>query len=130
MRTAMLGASVAVLLITSGSAAPSQTAATGRLMREKMTHSQRILEAIMISDYGLLDRESAALLHATEAPGWWVLKSPEYAAKSSAFVRETQDLVESAQQRDLDAAAMHYVSLTLTCYQCHRYLKNSRIAPH
>jgi hypothetical protein len=128
MRTAIRGLFVLALLVTCGSAAPRQTPATGRVMREKLTHSQRILEAIMISDYALLERESAALSRATEAPGWSVLKSPEYLRQSDAFVRATRDLVDAAKQRDLDAAAMHYVSLTLSCYQCHRYLKNARIA--
>jgi hypothetical protein len=57
-----------------------------------------------------------------------VLKTPEYSRQSEAFVRATEDLVAAAKHRDLDLAAMHYVSLTMSCYQCHRYVKNARIA--
>jgi hypothetical protein len=113
-------------MTSSGSA--KQTAATGRLMREKLTHAQRVLEALTTSNYALLERESSALSDATKQLGWMVLKTPEYSRQSEAFVRATEDLVAAAKHRDLDLAAMHYVSLTMSCYQCHRYVKNARIA--
>jgi cytochrome c556 len=111
-----------------GSGLDGQTVATGRVMREKLMHSQRILEAILVSNFDLLERESTALSKATEAPGWFVLEGPEYQRQSAAFLRATRDLVEAAKERDLDAAANHYTTLTMTCYQCHRYMKNARIA--
>ena len=119
---------ILVLLALWGSAAPAQTPALGRVMREKLTHSQKILEAIMTSDFAALETHSAALTRVTQSSAWSVLKSPEYSRQSSAFLGAAQDLVEAAKQRDLDAAAEHYVSLTLACFRCHRYMKNARIA--
>jgi cytochrome c556 len=116
-----------VLGTSSGSAAP-QTAATSRVMREKLTHAQRLLEAITTSDFALLERESQALSKVTSDLGWMVFKTPEYRRQSDTFLRATEDLVAAAKQHDLDLAAMHYVSLTMSCYQCHRYVKNMRIA--
>ena len=107
---------------------PAQTPATGRLMRQKLAHSQKVLEAIMTSDFALLERESAALEQATKAPAWAVLLSPEYMRQSGAFLRAAQDLRDAAKRHDLDGAASSYVSLTLTCFQCHRYIKDRRIA--
>jgi hypothetical protein len=119
---------IAVGLVLLGSGLDGQTVATGRVMREKLMHSQRILEAILTSNFDLLERESTALSKATEAPGWFVLEGPEYQRQSAAFLRATRDLVEAAKERDLDAAVNHYTTLTMTCYQCHRYMKNARIA--
>ena len=119
---------ILVWFAMAGSAAYGQTTATGRVMRMKLTHSQRILEAILTSDFALLQRESAALARATELPGWSVLNSPEYQRQSAAFLRATRDLIEAAKERDLDAAATDYTALTMSCYQCHRYMKNARIA--
>ena len=119
---------VGALLAGSVATVPAQTPETGRLMRDKLTHSQRILEAIMTSDFASLQRESAAMVRATELPAWSVLKSPEYLRQSAAFVRANQDLQEAAQARDLDAAALDYMALTLTCFQCHKHIKGKRIA--
>jgi hypothetical protein len=117
-----------VLLGVSGASPAGQTAATSRVMREKLVHSQQVLRAIMISDYALLDREAAALLQLTRAEGWQVLNSPEYIRHSDAFRRSIEELAESAKARDLDGAAVEYSSLVMRCYQCHRYLKGMRIA--
>ncbi|MFA5908567.1 MAG: hypothetical protein WC815_07315 [Vicinamibacterales bacterium] len=114
---------------TLGMSAPSaQTPSTGRLMRDKLTHTNRILEAILTSDYESLDRESAALVRATELPAWSVLKSPEYLRQSAAFISAIQDLRDAAKARDLDTAALQYMSLSLTCFQCHKHIKGARIA--
>jgi cytochrome c556 len=115
-------------LVVLGSGLDGQTVATGRVMREKLAHSQRILEAILVSDFALLEKETTALSKATEAPGWFVLEGPEYQRQSAAFLRATRDLLDAAKERDLDTAANAYMTLTMTCYQCHRYMKNARIA--
>ena len=131
MKIAVRPVALAALLglsAMSASDGAAQTPALGRLMREKLAHSEKVLEAIMTSDYASLQRHSEDLIRVTESPVWSVLKSPEYIRHSAAFLRATQDLVKAAADRDFDAATMHYVSLTLSCYQCHRYIKNRRIA--
>ena len=116
------------LLAAAASTSFAQTPATGRVMREKLVHTQKILEAIMTSNFSVLEQESAALEQATRSPGWDVLKSPEYRRQSEAFLRATQALQEAAKSRDLDAAALRYASMTLSCFDCHRYVKNARVA--
>jgi hypothetical protein len=119
---------VLALVVVSGLDASAQTPATGRLMRLKLAHSQKILEAILTSDFALLDRESSELAQVTKSSAWSVLYSPECTRQSGAFLRAIDDLRDAAKGRDLDGAASSYVSLTLTCFQCHRYMKNKRIA--
>ena len=126
MRKLLLGVCVLVLAATSG--ARGQTLTTRSVMRDKLTHSQKILESIMVSNFDLLDQSTAALLRDIDAPGWAVLNTPEFMKQSGAFRAVARDLREAATERDLDAAATRYAALTLSCYQCHRYLKGARIA--
>ena len=97
-------------------------------MREKLGHSQKILEAILTSNFALLDRESAALAKATEVPAWTVLQGPEYMRQSEAFLKALRELRDAAKGRDLDAAAQRYNTLTTSCFACHRYMKDRRLA--
>jgi hypothetical protein len=127
MKTFKRVIAVLAVIVMSGANVPGQTLSTGRVMREKLAHSQKILEAIMTSDFASLDRESRELERATESPAWSAFSSPEYLRQGAAFLRATADLREAAKGRDLDAAALHYMSLTLSCFECHRYMKNSRI---
>ena len=121
-------ATVALLLALSGPGATAQTAATNRVMREKLMHSQKILEAIMTSDFKGLEEHGAAIVNLTKTEGWSVLKSAEYARRSEAFVHALDDLITSAKAKDLDSAAVRYMSLTLACFECHRQIKNMRLA--
>ena len=117
---------LAVLL--SGTTAPAQTPGTARVMRQKLTHSQKILEAILTSDFALLDRESADLAKVTQLPAWTTLRGPEYLRQSEAFLKVLGELRSAAKDRDLDAAARQYNELTTTCFACHRYMKDRRLA--
>src|SRR5579864_6030747 len=87
-----------------------QTLATRHVMKQKLAHSQRILESLMTSDFDTLERESEALSHVVEQPGWGVLTTPEYIHYSSAFLTATTELVKAARAHDLDGAAGHYTT--------------------
>jgi hypothetical protein len=97
-------------------------------MQQKLELSHHVLEAVMTSDCDALERDSNALARLTEKPGWMVLTTPEYVRYSGAFVNAVQELSAAARDHDLDAAAIRYASMTMACYQCHRYVKNSRVA--
>lgn len=128
MKTLIRFGVVLLLVAVSGPAGSGQTPATARVMREKLGHSQKILEAILTSNFALLDRESAALAKVTELPAWTVLQGPEYMKQSEAFLKALRDLRAAAKERDLDAAVQRYNALTTTCFGCHRYMKDRRLA--
>ena len=120
---------VLLLVAMSSTSGFGQTPGTRRVMREKLGHSQKILEAILTSNFALLERESAALGAATKAPAWAVLlNGPDYMKQSEAFLAALRELTSAAKDHDLDAAAQHYTTLTMTCFGCHRYMKDRRLA--
>jgi len=98
------------------------------VMREKLGHAEKILEAVVTSDWISLETQSRELEQLTNDPRWMVLKYPEYARHSTAFVRAVQTLHTAAAQRDLDETPKAYVAVTLQCVECHRYLARARIA--
>ena len=68
-------------------AASNQGPQLSRVMRDKLAHAQKILEAVVTSDWTSMDSNSRALERLTNNPGWTVLKFPEYTTCSRAFVR-------------------------------------------
>ena len=118
---------VLVLVAITGGAATAQTVRLNQVMRTKLQHSQRILEAVVTSNWPLLDSESKALAQVTRDPAWSVLQFPEYVRHSGAFVRATDDLIEAARLRDLEGASLGFVALSTSCVSCHRYMARSRI---
>jgi len=103
-----------------------QTSATRTVMRDKLELSRHVLAAVMTSNLAVLERDSVALARVTERPGWMVLATPEYVRYSGAFVAAAQELAQAAKDHDLDAASIRYASMTMACYQCHRYVNRSR----
>ena len=114
---------LAASIVSAGQAPP-----LNRVMREKLSHSQAILAAVVTSDWTALDRESRALAIVVKDPSWSVLTAPEYLRQSDVFQRALQRLIEASAKRDLDAAAAAEVSLTLSCVECHKYLARQRLA--
>jgi len=118
---------IAVVVLCAGSAS-AQTARTGRLMREKLQHSQRILQAVTTSEWTLLQRETQALTTVTKSPTWTELMTPELRPYADGFQRALADLSAAADHRDYDAAGRSYLALTGACLACHKHVTNSRIA--
>lgn len=119
-----------LLLVAAGAVgytSADQTARLGLVMRAKLDHSQKILEAVVTGNWALLDRESRQLMRAADDPAWMVLRTPEYIRHSEGFLRATSELAVAAERRELEAASLGFVSLTTNCVACHRYLARARI---
>ena len=121
---------IGVLLIAGvwATGAAAQTVGLNRVMRAKLAHAQQILAGVVTSDWAELERHSRELRLATEDPAWAVLTTPEYARQTAAFLRASENLLDAARRRDLDATPLAYVSLTISCVQCHRYVARMRVA--
>jgi hypothetical protein len=128
MPTSRRFALLLLLVLTCVVPSHGQTRASARVMRDKLAHSQHLLEAIVTSDFAALERHSADLARLTRSEEWLVFKSPEYARQTADFTRAIEDLRVAAERRDVDAAAVQYATVTLTCVQCHRHVKDSRLA--
>jgi cytochrome c556 len=126
--TARIGMLTAGLLALSLGIANAQTARTGNVMREKLGHAQKILEALTTSNRDLLTSESAALVRISKSPVWAELRTRDLAIFTEKFLKSVSELDAAANRNDLDAAATHFNEMTMACYQCHRRLKDLRIA--
>ena len=109
-------------------AAAAQTVGLNRVMRAKLEHAQQILGDVVTSNWSGLERHSQELRRAAQDPAWAVLTTPEYVRQTAAFLRASEDLLEAAKRHDLEAAPLAYLSLTMSCVQCHRYVARTRIA--
>jgi hypothetical protein len=119
---------LAIMICLTGTSSSAQTTALNRLMRQKLELAQGLLAAVVTTNWPEMQRRGETLMRLTNDPAWAALKGPEYARQSQAFLTAAQDLVEAAKRRDLEAAPLAYVSLTLSCVQCHRYVARARVA--
>jgi len=97
------------------------------LMRKKLEHSQKVLEGLAINDFKLISKHADELIDLSKQVEWKVLKTPQYEIHSNQFRRSAETLIKDAKEKNMDAAALTYVEMTLTCIRCHKYVREERM---
>ncbi len=98
------------------------------VMVRKLTHAQKVLEALAREDYDLLRTHADGLAACVKDATWRINDSEQYLMFSNDFAREAASLQKAAKDRRGDAATLAFIDMTLTCVKCHRYLRDEGIA--
>jgi hypothetical protein len=99
----------------------------GDLMRQKLENSQKVLEGLVVNDFKMIAKHADELIDLSKQVEWKVLKTPQYEIHSNQFRRSAEALIKDAKDKNLDAAALTYMELTLTCVRCHKYVREERM---
>jgi hypothetical protein len=97
------------------------------LMRKKLENSQKVLEGIAVNDFKLIAKHADELRDLSKQVEWKVFKTPQYEIHSNEFRRSAETLIKNAKDKNIDAAALTYVEMTLTCVRCHKYVREERM---
>ena len=119
----------AVLLILIGALAqPGKTTPAKEVMREKLEHSQKVLEGIAVEDYRLILVHSQKLSAMSQNAEWKMFQNPEYVELSASFRRNADTLTQAAKEKNLDQATVAYLGMTMSCVECHKFVRGRRTA--
>jgi hypothetical protein len=100
-----------------------------QLMRAKLIHCQKVLEALTVEDYPAMAKHARQLKLLSQDASWEVFRGIEYEQQSVVFRRTTDALSASAEARNLDGATLAYVQLTMSCVNCHKYVRSQKATP-
>jgi hypothetical protein len=98
----------------------------GDFMRQKLEFSKSVLEGLSLEQYAQIEKNARALKKLSEAAEWEVPMIPnatEYVALTSDFQRHADDLAKNAKEHNIDGATLAYLKLTMSCVQCHKYVR-------
>jgi hypothetical protein len=118
---------VALLGMTGDGQGEEPKKAVSELMQRKLQASQKILEGVAINDFDKIAKNAEELLTVSKLAEWRVLKTPRYDLFSGELQRTAETLIKNAKDKNLDAASLNYVDLTLTCVKCHKYVREVRM---
>jgi len=96
------------------------------LMKRKLLESQKVLEGLALNDFDTITKHAQELLLISKTAEWRVLKTPDYDTFSNSFQRSASDLIKNSKEKNLDASALSYVEMTLTCVKCHKHVREVR----
>lgn len=130
----LAGAALLLAAVFAGSLAvltgaqPKVSRPAHEFMREKLGLTQKVLEGLTLEDFNLVEERARRLGAMSLEPPWQVMDHPEYAQHSLTFRRQADALVRAAAARNLDGATLAYVRLTMSCIDCHKFVRGKRVA--
>jgi hypothetical protein len=92
-------------------------------MRGKLVSNQQIVEGLSLKNFEMIQEGAGAVVVMVKGQHWFVLDTPGYRTHSQEMERAARRLKEAAVQENIEAAALRYFDLTLTCIDCHQYLE-------
>lgn len=97
-------------------------------MRAKLDASQKVLEGLVTEDFDLILEGTNRMSLMGRRAEWNAIKTREYVQHSTDFQRAAERLGEAAKEKSLDGTSLAYLQLTLSCVNCHRYVRGAKIA--
>lgn len=96
------------------------------VMKRKLQVSQLLLEALTLNDMGKAGKHAEELLQLRKEPAWRVFKTQMYEGFSTDFTRSAEGIMQASKDKNLESAKLHYLGLTLTCFNCHSYFRDRK----
>jgi cytochrome c556 len=121
--TLLVAASVSLTMAQS-----KRNRAAKEFMRDKLELSQRVLEGLALEDYGLISAKAAKLSAMSREADWRVFQNPGYDQQTVIFRRHVDALDKAAREKNLDAATLAYVRMTMSCVDCHKLVRGKLVA--
>jgi hypothetical protein len=97
-------------------------------MRKKLEASQSVLEGLAVEDFDLITAGARQLKTMTAAAEFMVIHDPIYTQQADEFRRIIDKLEKAAKEKRLDGATLAYVDMTMSCVECHKFVRNVQIA--
>lgn len=107
---------------------PPETSTLQAFMRLKLAHAQDVLHGLATEDFRQIARGAQKLRALAADASWNVYETEEYTLYSREFVDAARQMSKGARDKNIDAAALAYVQLTLACIQCHKHVRDVRMA--
>jgi hypothetical protein len=97
-------------------------------MRKKLAASNQILEGLCTEDTELILQGARTLNEMSNSERWRVMNDPMYRQFSGEFREITQQLVAAAEKGNKDRVALKWMDATMSCIDCHNFVRGIRIA--
>ena len=131
MKTKILLLTVILVVVAGLAAAFAQSKrnrAAKEFMRHKLELSQKVLEGLALEDFDLIVAKATRLSAMSKEADWRVFENPDYDQQSILFRRQVDALTRAAKDKNLDAATLAYVRITMSCVDCHKLVRGKLVA--
>lgn len=133
-KLAAMGA-ITVIAVASGAAGllrhaeaqntSASQASRSKFMRLKLDYAKDVLEGLSLEKLDQVAEGGRRLAELSAAAQWEVPTVPaaEFNTYTAEFQRIAKELSAEATEKDLDGATLAYVRLTMSCVNCHKFVR-------
>ena len=111
-----------------GQAEQSGDRALDVFMQQKLNASTLILRGLMTDDLEMVEKNADKLLEMSRAEQWRASNDMMYLQHSTQFRNAVDDLRKKAARKSTDGASLAWVNVTMSCIQCHQWVRNVVLA--
>ncbi|MBX3415157.1 MAG: hypothetical protein KF708_20905 [Pirellulales bacterium] len=98
-------------------------------MQKKLEYSQRILSGLATEDFEALRKNATAMQNLNRIEGFARRRdAKEYRTQLQIFEYANSELIRSANQQNIEAGALAFTQLTLSCVNCHKVIREPELA--
>ncbi|MBC8290802.1 MAG: hypothetical protein H8E37_10850 [Planctomycetes bacterium] len=97
-------------------------------MHVKLDASNEILEGLLLEDDKKIIKGAQKMREMSDAEKWRVSNDMMYRHHSEDFRRNVDKLIAAAKGNSIDRAALNWFDVTLSCIDCHRWVRRELIA--
>lgn len=94
-----------------------------KFMRAKLGATNHVLEGLVVEDFDLITKGAKTLREISSAEKWRISNDPIYRQHSAEFQRKVDQLLQSAKDKNLDVATLAYLDTTMSCIECHKWVR-------
>jgi hypothetical protein len=98
---------------------------TKDVMRFKLHYAEGVLEGITTENHALIATNAQKLKALSQQADWQLRQTEQYQHFTREFARTTEALARAAEKQNVDAATVAYFQMTVSCVNCHRYLRGA-----
>ena len=107
---------------------PGKKVAMQAFMRKKLASSQSVLEGLALEDFDLVSKGAKELKATSAAAEFMVTNDPLYREYADEFRRVIDRMEKASKEKRIDGATLAYVDMTMSCVECHKYVRNVLVA--
>lgn len=100
----------------------------GEFMRQKLDATDHVLEGLLTEDFDMLTKGAKKLSEMSRAEKWRVSNDIMYRHHSEDFQSRVEKLIRASKEESVDAAALAYFDTTMSCVECHKWVRRTLIA--
>ena len=99
-----------------------------RFMQRKLGATNLVLEGLVTENFSQIGKGAKELNDISHAEQWRISNDVMYRQYSAEFQRKAAQLQKMAAEKNLDGSALAYFDCTMSCIECHKWVRAVLVA--